>query len=190
MHLFFEEGMRGSISIICNRYLKANNPYLSDFDPHLPTSYIIYLDANNLYGSVMIQPLPVGEFEWMTEEQIKHFKVEDIPDDADYGYALQVDLHYPPELHDLHSDYPLGPGKSITHEMLSPYQQELEKELGYEPAQTEKLLPNLWDKEKCILHYRDLKLYLSLGMKLTKIHCILKFIQQAWLKPYTVFTHV
>ena len=84
----------------------------------------------------------------------------------------------------------LAPGKSITHEILSPYQQELEKELGYEPAQTEKLLPNLWDKEKHILHYRDLKLYLSLGMKLTKIHCILKFIQQAWLKPYTVFTRV
>ena len=109
MHLFFEEGMRGGISMISNRYLKANNPYLPDFDPHLPTSYIIYLDANNLYGSVMIQRLPVGEFEWMTEEQIKHFKVDDIPDDADYGYALQVDLYYPPELHDLHSDYPLGP---------------------------------------------------------------------------------
>ena len=56
--------------------------------------------------------------------------------------------------------------------MLSPYQQELKKELGYEPAQTEKLLPNLWDKEKYILHYRDLKLYLSLGRG------------QAWLKPY------
>ena len=115
MHLFFEEGMRGGISMISNRYRYANNPYLPDFDPHLPTSDIIYLDATNLYGWMMIQPLPVGEFEWMTEEQIKHFKVEDIPDDVDYGYALQVDLHYPPELHDLHSDYPLAPAKMSNH---------------------------------------------------------------------------
>ena len=68
MHLFFEEGMGGGISMTSNRYLKANNPYLPDFDPDLPTSYIIYLDANNLYGWAMIQSLPVGEFEWMTEE--------------------------------------------------------------------------------------------------------------------------
>ena len=132
----------------------------------------------------MIQPLPVGEFEWMTEERIKHFKVEDIPDDVDYGYALQVDLHYPPELHDLHNDYPLAPEMSITHEMLSLYQQELKKELGYEPTQTVQLLPNLNDKEKDILHYRNLTFYLAQGLKLKKIHKIPKFWQTPWLKPY------
>ena len=185
MHQFLEKGMRGGVSMISNRYAKANNTYLSEYNPEQSTSYILYKDANNLYGHAMIQPLPVSDFQWMSEKDVECFDVTTVADDAETGYILEVDLEYPPELHDLHSDYPLAPEKmKITPEMLSPYQQQLKEELGYKPAKVEKLVPNLWDKEKYIIHYRNLKQYLSLGMTLKKIHRILQFKQQAWLKPY------
>ena len=108
-----------------------------------------------------------------------------IADDEEIGYFLEVDLEYPPELHDLHSDYPLAPEKiEITPEMLSSYCQRLAKDLEYKPAKVEKLVPNLWPKERYILHYRNLKQCLSLGLKLQKIHRVLQFKQQPWLKPY------
>ena len=71
MLLMIEKGIRGGVSIITKRYGKANNPYLGeDFDKNSPTKYISYLDANNLYGWAMSQPLPVGNFEWMSEEEL------------------------------------------------------------------------------------------------------------------------
>ena len=69
-HLFIERGIRGGISMITHRHAKANNPLLTDYDPAKPNSYILYLDANNLYGWAMSQPLSVGEFKWMTEEKL------------------------------------------------------------------------------------------------------------------------
>ena len=108
-----------------------------------------------------------------------------IPDDAPMGFILEVDLEYPATLHDLHSDYPLASEKMmITEEMLSPYQKQLKQDLSYKPAKVEKLVPNLWNKTKYIIHYRNLKQALSLGLKLTKIHRVLAFKQQPWLKPY------
>ena len=169
--------------MIAHRHAKTNNKYLKDYDPDQSSSYNIYLDANNLYGCAMSQPLPIGDFEWKTE--FEDFNVNEIADDAEIGYILEVDLEYSGELHDYHNDYnPLAPEKTeITPEMLSPYCQQLTKDLEYNPNKVEKLLPNLWHKEKYILHYRNLKLYLSLGMKLQKVHRVLQFKQQAWLKP-------
>ena len=183
MHQFLEKGKRGGISMISQRYAKANNQYLQEHNPGEPTSYIIYKDVNNLYGHAMVQPLPVSDFKWV--EDLTSLDVMTVSDDAEIGYMLEVDLEYPSELHDLHSDYPLAPEKMlISHEMLSPYQRDLKEELGYKPANVEKLVPNLWDKEKYVIHYRNLKQCLSLGMKLKKIHRVLQFKQEAWLKPY------
>jgi hypothetical protein len=72
MFVFVESGIRGGISVISNRYARANNPYLKpeDYDSSKPHSYIIYLDANNLYGWAMSQPLPVGGFRFLTDEEI------------------------------------------------------------------------------------------------------------------------
>ena len=162
MHQFIEKGMRGGISIITRRYAKANNKHLSEHDPEQPIFFIVYLDANNLYGYAMIQPLPTGEFKWMSEQEIANLDVTTIADDAETGYFLEVDLEYPQELHDLHSDYPLAPEKmQISPDMLSPYQCALKEDLQYKPAKVEKLLPNLWDKEKYVLHYRNLKFYIN-----------------------------
>ena len=185
MHQFLERGMRGGISMISHRYAQANNKYLQEYDPEKPTSFITYQDSNNLYGEAMTQSLPVSDFKWVDEKDVKSFNVMTVQDDADTGYFLEVDLEYPKELHDLHSDYPLAPEKMlISHEMLSPYQQQLKEDLGYKPARVEKLVPNLWNKEKYIIHYRNLKFYLAQGLKLQKIHRVLQFKQDAWLKSY------
>ena len=70
MHLFVEKGLRGGTSMVSQRFSKANNKYLKDFDKSKPTSYIEYLDVNNLYGWAMSQPLPIGKFEWLTDDKI------------------------------------------------------------------------------------------------------------------------
>ena len=105
--------------------------------------------------------------------------------DAETGYILEVDLEYPQRPHDTHNDYPLVPETmKISQDMLSPYSQLLAVDLQYCPGGVEKFLPNLHNKTKYILHYGNLKLYLELGMKLTKIQQVLQFKQAAWQKPY------
>ncbi|KAL9987123.1 hypothetical protein ACROYT_G001374 [Oculina patagonica] len=110
MHLFVERGIRGGISMVSKRYAKANNPYVEGYDPSKPKKYIMYLDANNLYGWAMSKPLPKSGFRWKrvmpTEKEIMRKK-----ESAKTGWILEVDLEYPAELHDAHNSYPLAPEK-------------------------------------------------------------------------------
>ena len=113
-----------------------------------------------------------------------------IPDDDEDGYILEVGLEYPRELYELHSDYPLAPEKmKVMPNMLSPYCQQLVEQLDLGGASVPKLVPNLYNKTHYILHYRNLKLYLDLGLKLTKIHRVLGFAQSTWLKSYIDFNN-
>ena len=162
-HLFFEEGIRGGISTITNRYAKANNPYMGeDFNPEEETTYLQYLDANNLYGWAMSQPLPIRNFRWFDEDDIRtYMKYPEWIKNC----TLEVDLEYPRELHDAHSDYPLAP-ESLT------------------VGGTKKLIPNLRSKEKYVLHHKNLHQYLKHGMKLTKIHRGVAYSESMFLKEY------
>ena len=188
MHLFIQEGLRGGISVICKRYSKANNKYLPDFRQDEESKYIIYLDTNNLYGWAMSQPLPMDSFAWLTEDEFDGLDISNVSEDSDIGYTLEVDLGYPTELHDLHSDFPLCPEKlKVTDDMLSPYCQQLKEDLGLKEPSIGKLIPNLHNKTKYILHYKNLKLYLDLGVKLTKVHRVLTIQQSPWLKEYIDF---
>jgi hypothetical protein len=164
MYLFIEEDLRGGISMISNRFSKANNPYVPDYDPKQENSYVAYFDANNLYGWAMSQPLPTGEFDWLTDQEIAELDITDVADDNEQGYVLEVDLHYPSKLHDLHNDYPLAPEKmKVSSEMLSPYCLELSECLNLRGGAVPKLVPNLRDKTNYVVHYRNLKQYLALG---------------------------
>ena len=188
MYQFIEKGMRGGISYIANRYGKANNKYIKTYDEKAPLKYIMYLDANNLYGWAMSQYLPTGGFKWMTEKQIDNIDLAKYKEDSNKGLILEVDLAYPEELHHLHNDYPLAPEKvKVTENMLSGYCKNIVKKYKISTGLVHKLIPTLSNKEKYVLHYRNLQLYTDLGLKITKVHRVLEFNQSAWLKQYIDF---
>src|SRR5688572_7080243 len=159
MILMVKHGIRGGVSTISHRYAQANNKYMPSFDASKPSSFIAYLDANNLYGWAMCKNLPTHGFEWMSDDELNDWRTT--------SCILEVDLHYSKDLHDLHNDYPLAP-ESVTPESST----------------VPKLIPNLNDKVKYIVHYENLKQYESLGLKITKIHRGIKFEESAWLKKY------
>ena len=106
------------------------------------------------------------------------------PKDADQGFFLEVDLEYPHSLHKDHNDYPLAPEKlAVSKDQMSPYQLQLVEELGAS-FNCKKLVPNLMRKTRYVLHYRNLQLYLSLGLRLSKVHKVLAFHQSPWMTPY------
>ena len=188
MFQFIEKGMRGGISYIANRYGKANNKYMKNYDEKAPSKYIMYLDANNLYGWAMSQYLPTGNFKWLSQKQIEKTNLGKYTENSKKGLILEVDLEYPQELHDLHNDYPLGPEKvKVAKDMLSDYCKKIADKFNISSGLVHKLIPTLNDKEKYILHYRNLQSYLSLGLKLKKIHRVLEFDQSPWLKQYIDF---
>lgn len=187
MHLMIERGIRGGISMVSHRYSHANNSYLPDYDPSKPSTYIISKDANNLYGWAMMQSLPIGGFRWLSDDELKLITADTLqnmsPNDGK-GLLFDVDLDYPSELHDKHNHYPLAPEKlRVKSNWLSPYTQTLQDNLG-RSVEVQKLVPNLYNKEHYIVHYQTLQLYLSLGMKLKKIHRVIEFTQSNWMKPY------
>ena len=183
-----QKGIRGGVSMITHKYAKANNPKVPDYDETAPKSWITYLDMNNLYGTAMEESLPEKDFTWMSEDEIATLDVTKIADDSDTGYFLEVDLEYPAHLHDHHNDYPLAPEpKMVTDDILSKHSSELKTKLKIKGKPSVKLVPNLWNKTKYVLHYRNLKLYLAYGMKLSKIHRVIRFSQSNWLKPYIEF---
>ena len=184
MYLFVERGMRGGISMVNNRYAKASNPLLQDYDPSRPNKYIMYLDANSLYGWAMSKPLPKRDFKWKgvmpTEEDIVKKK-----ENAKNGWILEVDLEYPKELHEEHNSFPLAPEKKqVKNEWMSEYQNSLIKDLDLKPPKCNKLLLTLQDKNNYVVHYRNLQFYLKQGMKLKRVHKVLEFEQECWMEPY------
>ena len=186
MLYFIEKGTRGGISTITHRYAHANNKYMKNYDSQKESSHIIYLDANNLYGWAMIQKLPTGDFRWIKSPE--YINLDSYDENSSKGLILEVSLEYPKELHSLHNDYPLAPEKiTVGEEMLSDYCQMIKSNEGIKTGQMGKLIPNLRDKEKYVLHYRNLQLYLSLGLKLKKIHRALQFSQSNFLAKYINF---
>ena len=120
--LFLGKVMRGGISYIAKRHSNANNKHMQSYDVNKPSKFIIYLDANNLYGWAMTQYLPYSRFKWLSREGVDYFDVNSISKNSSDRYILEADHEYSDELHELHNDYPLHPGKlEISHNMLSNY---------------------------------------------------------------------
>ena len=168
MLLMFEKGIRGGISMISNRYGEANNKYMSKgFNRNKSKKYLMYLDANNLYGDAMSKKLPTHGFKWLTSgEMEKLFDNQVVQVWEKTPCILEVDLEYPENLQDLHNDYPFCPERVKCDNRV------------------EKLIPNLRDKTKYVIHYKNLIQCLKAGLKLKKIHRGIKFIESEWMKPY------
>ena len=174
MLLMVEKGIRGGICHSIQRYAKANNKYMKNYHNKEESSYIQYLDANNLYGWAMSKKLPTNGFKWidnteMAEPSAKHVINEDFiknyNENNDKGYILEVDVKYPKRLQELHSDLPF-----LSERM--------------EVNKCKKLVCNLFNKKKYVVHINVLKQELNHGLKLKKIHRVIEFNQEAWLKPY------
>ena len=161
-----EERIRGGICHSIHRHAKANNKYMKNYDKNYKSSYIQYLDANNLYGWAMSQKLPVNGFKWIEDtSKINEQFIKNYDENNDKGYILEVDVKYPKKLHDLHSDLPFLPKRM-----------KIDK--------CKKLVCNLQNKKKYVVHIKSLKQALNHGLKSKKIPRIIEFNQEAWLKPY------
>ena len=162
----FEKGIRGGMCQASYRYVKANNKYMKNYDKNKESSFLIYDDANNLYGFAMCKKLPVSDFKWVddlsifTEDFIKNYD-----EDSDIGYLFVVDVDYPRDIHKLHSDLPFLPERMKINKCI-------------------KLICNVQDKENYPVHVLAMKQALNHGLKLTKVHSVIEFRQEAWLKPY------
>ena len=170
MLLMFERGIRGGITQSVHRWDVANNPYIgSEYDRSKPSKYLQYLDANNLYGWAMSQPLPTGGLKWVeVRRDLNPKNIANLMAKTDRGYMLEVDVNYPKELHDYHNDLPFMCEKIKINGV-------------------EKLVPNLYDKKKYVIHIKALHQALKHRLVLEKIHRVIEFKQPAWMKEYTDF---
>ena len=161
---------------------------MKDYDVNRRSKFRKCLDANNLYCWAMTHYLPYGGFKWLNQKEIDEFDTDVISENSWIGYILEVDLGYTDELYDLYNDYPLVPEKrKINHDMLSNYCKNIGNYYGLKIGNVNTLVPNLGNKSKYILHYRNLQLNLSWGMTFTKVHRLLEFKQLDWLKTYIDF---
>ena len=166
MFLMVEERIKGGICHAMQRYAKANNKYMKDYDRKKKSSYIHYLNANNLYGKAITEKLPVREFRWMDDIfKIDENFVKVYNKNGSKGYILHVDVDYPNKLQNLHSDLPFLPERMVINN-------------------TKKLVCNLNDKKNYIVYINVLKQALDHGVELKKVHRVSEFDQEAWLKEY------
>ena len=160
-----ENSVRDGMCQATYRYAKANNKYMKNYDKNQESSYLEYLDANNLYGWAMCKKLPVNGFKWVTKlDKFKCF-IKNYNEDGDVGYFLDVDIEYPKNLHKMHSDLPFLPDR---------------RQIG----KIEKLFCRIEDKEKYVIHINALKQALNHELRLINVLRVIEFNQEAWLKPY------
>ena len=161
MLIMFEEGTRGGMCQATYRYAKANNKYMKNYDKNKESSFLIYDDANNLYGFAMCKKLPVSDFKWVddlsifTEDFIKNYD-----ENSDKGYILEVDVKYPEKIRMLHSDLAFLPERMKINKCT-------------------KLTCTIRNRENYVVHIKALKQVVNHGLELTKVHRIIEFDQEA-----------
>ena len=168
MFLTYEQSLCGGICNKVHSYVEVNNKYMKNYDRNKESSFLMYVDANNLYGWAMSKKLLVDGFKYVddlsmfTEDFIKNYDEK-----GDVDYLLVVDIEYPKTLRMLHSDLPFLPDKMKVNKV-------------------NKLVCNVTDKENYSIHIVALRQALNHGLKLIRVHSVISFRQEAWLKPYII----
>ncbi|XP_025406050.1 uncharacterized protein LOC112680226 [Sipha flava] len=166
MLLMIEDGIRGGICQSVRRYAKANLPNVDGYDEEKPNVYLSYFDCVNLYGKSMLASLPYKDFEWYSDFSLNIMMIDD---NGPYGFILEVDVDYPENIHDAHSDLPFLPQNSCPPN-----------------SKVKKLLTTLHHKKNYVAHYRTLKQAVNNGLKIIKIHRVIRFKQSKWMLPYVM----
>ena len=160
MLVMVEEGVRGGICHSIHQYAKSNNKYMKNYNYNEESSYIQYLDANNLYGWAMSKKLPVNGFKWTDSDEVNEEFIKNYNENDNKGYILEMDVRYPKRLYKLHSDLPF-----------------LFERMKIDKCN--KLVCNLFNKKKYVTHINSLKQALNHGLKFKKIHRVIEFNQDA-----------
>ena len=188
MHQMTELSIRGGLALIGSpRYARANNPAMpeGEYDPQEEHSFIEMLDFNGLYNFIMANyKLPSFGFRWLSEREIERFDIMSIPESSDHGYICEVDLVCDPEVHDYLDSMPLCPENiRIKPGDLSEYTRKLVEQCGIGLEAMEdikRLCLTLTDKTNYVCYHENLQFYLKHGMKLTKVHRVIRFTQTPW----------
>jgi hypothetical protein len=134
----------------------------------------------------MSYPLPVGGYTFVSDVESAYQQALTLSEDSDIGFLLQVDAEIPEELHDELNCFPPMPYKRTVDdtEWSESFQKPLAEEIGHNASKVSKLVCDLHPKKDYILHHRTLQLYTSIGVKITKVHKVLKFNQSPFLKKF------
>ena len=166
MLLTIEDGIRGGMCQSVPRYAKAHNKYIKNYNKSIELSYLMYLVANSLYGWAVSKKLPINGFKWKNDlSKFKESFRKNYNEDSDVEYFLEVHVRYPKQLWSSHKDL-----------TFLPERKRLEK--------VEKPVCSIEDKEQYVIHIRTLKQALNQGLVLQDVHRLIKYNQEAWLKPY------
>ena len=200
MHVWLESSKRGGYCSAGDlRVARAHNEFVPNFDKNSkdPTSWIIGWDANNLYAGALSRRLPVRGFKWVKGLELEKFKrlgadaIKKIKQKGNTGYFFEVDMEFPPDLHDKFAKFPPAPYKRKVHyEELSYIQQENALDMGMKPGELtgEKLIADLHPRKNYVVHYVALQKYIEIGVKVTNVHRAVKFEQYECFKSYVEFT--
>ena len=195
MYLFLMDSIRGGICQIIKKYSKADNKctriqhnewndkkikkkFKNKLKANNLNKYLLYLDANNLYGYSMSQKLPYKNFKWSNDSSL---------DKIQTGID-EVDISIPKELQYKFKDYPLCPEiKSIPENNLSEYQEYLNNKLNIKYNEKDKkLILDFSTKKNYKICYKKLEYYIQLGIKIDKIHKVLRFDEKPFLKNTSI----
>ena len=163
--LMFEKGIRGGISQPILKYATANNKYMKSYNKNVISSYLQYQDANNLYGWAMCKKLPFKNFAWDNPNLYTKDFIKNYDEDGEYGALLEVDIEYPKKLQELQIDLPFLAQRKVLNK-------------------TRKLITSFENKEMYVVHILALKPAQNQGLIIRKVHRVIKFNQNAWMKPY------